>query len=200
MHKKLILILILSTTWLTSGDFAVVKSAILPGWGELSMDHPKRAKSFFLREGIIWLSYLGGKNIYSWYKSDYEAFARLHADVDLRNQPYQLAVDMGLFDNLYEYNSNKDRRREVYLKYPEGEGYDWNWDSTTNRKKFNDMRITSATADKVASFAVGGLIAHRIISVFDILYLKKKSGNIRMNSSLIPMGRDNIYFVVSLNF
>ena len=41
-----------------------------------------------------------------------------------------------------------------------------------NRKKFDNMRIMSGITDKYATFAIGGMIAHRIISMIDVLYLQ----------------------------
>lgn len=185
---------------LFSGDHAMVKSAILPGWGEYSLNQPERAKGFFLRESLIWLTYLGGNKIHSWYQDDYFAFASQHAGVSLADKSYQFGVDIGNYDNFNAYNSAKDRRREVELKYPEGEGFEWQWDSTENRHKFDDMRIVSATGEKVASFAVAAMLVHRAISLFDVLYLKRKDNPIQLSSSLIPTGNRAMQLQISLCF
>jgi len=67
-----------------------------------------------------------------------------------------------------EFIAAKNRQREIDLKYPEGEGYEWEWDSSANRTKFEDLRIRSAQSDKFASFAVAGLVLHRVVSLIDV--------------------------------
>ncbi len=204
--KKLTLILILFAAMnaqafngLGSGK-TFLKSAILPGWGELELDQHRRAVGFFQREGVLWLALFGGLAAEKWYESDFKAFGSQHAGVDMANKSYQFAVDMGNYDSFEEFQAAKDRQREVDLKYPENAGYEWEWDSTGNRQKFEDMRISSGTAGKFASFAVAGLVAHRFISLIDVLYLNRISDKMGLNSSLIPTGTEQVTFSVSLNF
>ncbi|NQU68516.1 MAG: hypothetical protein HQ510_11280 [Candidatus Marinimicrobia bacterium] len=197
MYK--IISILFCVNMLFPADFAAAKSAILPGWGEYSLGQTQRAKGFFLRESLIWLTYLGGNQVHSWYKDDYFAYANQHAGVSLSDKSYQYSVDIGNYDDFYTFNSAKDRRREVQLKYPEGEGYEWDWDSDGNRKKYDDMRITSATAEKVVSFAVGAMVVHRLVSLFDILYLKRNP-DMQLSSALIPLGSEAVELRISLHF
>lgn len=198
MKKIILILLFVSTIFPASRD--ILKSAVFPGWGQLSIEQPDRAKSFFIRESAILLTFFGSRYVKEWYEDDYKAFARAHANVNTANKSYQYYVDLGNYMSLDEFNSAKDRRREVHLKYNDEAGYNWEWDSENNQDKFDKMRITSATSKKVTSFAVGAMITHRIISMIDVLYLKRKSSNMRMTSSLVPTSRDDLVFNISLNF
>ena len=198
MEKIILTLLFVSTILPASND--ILKSAIFPGWGQLSMQQPDRAKSFFIRESAILLTFIGSRYVKEWYEDDYKAFARSHANVNTANKSYQYYVDMGNYMSLEEFNSAKDRRREVHLKYNGETGYNWEWDTESNQDKFDKMRITSATGKKVTSFAVGALITHRIISMIDVLYFKRKTSKVRMTSSLIPMNKDELVFNISLKF
>ena len=60
-------------------------------------------------------------------------------------------------------------------KYEEGKGLEWQWDDKDNRIKFDKMRINSSIYRKYAKFAVGGLVLHRLISLFDVIYLERKN-------------------------
>ena len=60
-------------------------------------------------------------------------------------------------------------------KYKGGEGLEWQWDNKANRIKFDKMRINSGIYRKYAKFAVGGLVLHRLISFFDVIYLERKN-------------------------
>ncbi len=191
--------IIICISVLFPSDRAILKSMILPGWGEYSLGQTHRAEGYFFRESLIWLTYFGGKKTHTWYQADYYAFASRHAGVFLNDKSYQYSVDIGNYDDFYTFNNTKDRRREVELKYPEGEGYEWQWDTPANREKFDDMRIHSGTAEKVASFAVGAMMAHRAISLFDVLYLQRNT-EIRLSSALIPLGSESVEFRISLQF
>jgi hypothetical protein len=177
-----------------------IKSAILPGWGELTYDKTDRAKSFFVRESLIWLSLLGSQYVSSNYESKYSAFSRLHADIDLSDKEYQFVVDIGNYDSLEDYNDAKERTRQFSMKYPEGEGYEWEWDTSENRLQFDEYRITSSTADKFSSFTIAGLILHRVISLIDVLYLERIGSKIDLESAIIPLGKDQVEFRLGINF
>ncbi len=179
---------------------AFMKSAILPGWGELSLQQGHRAKGFFIREGILWLTFYGANKRHDWYRTDYQAYGAEHAGAEVSDKTYQYAVDMGNYDSYTEYNAAKDRLRQVDLKYPEDQGYEWNWDSSDHRIQFDDMRIKSARANKFASFAIAGIVLHRVISLVDVLYLQRKTEYLSLDSNIIPEGNDNYTLRVSLNF
>ena len=202
--KKIILFIILPGMMLAESNSqfkgTFMRSAILPGWGEARLGLEDRSHSFFRREGLLWLAFLGEKSLSSWYEDDYKAFGTLHASVDMSDKSYQFAVDMGNYDSFEAYNFAKDQYRQIDEKYPEGEGYEWNWNSTENREIFEDLRIKSATADKYASFVVGGLFLHRIVSVIDILYMKRSTSRIQLESSLIPRGKKEVNFLLSIRF
>ncbi|NOZ07863.1 MAG: hypothetical protein GXO91_03160 [FCB group bacterium] len=177
-----------------------LKSAILPGWGEMSLQQNHRAKNFFIREGLLWLTLYGANKRHDWYRSDYLAFGAEHAGADMSDKTYQYVVDMGNYDSYDDFIAAKNRQRQIDLKYPEGQGYEWDWDSSENRIKFDDMRIKSAGADKFAAFVVAGLVFHRVVSLIDVLYFQRKAGYLSLNSGLIPEGNERYTFVVSLNF
>ncbi|MBC8214558.1 MAG: hypothetical protein ISR90_04255 [Candidatus Marinimicrobia bacterium] len=199
--KKIVYIILL-VSFIYPQDFInpIMKSAILPGWGESALGETKRSQGYFLREGLIWLSFIGGQTIHKLYESDYTAFAILHAGTDPSSKDYQYAVDIGNYDSFEEYNFAKEQLRQGELIYPENINYEWKWDSKKNRLKFDDMRIISGTASKFVSFSIGGLIVHRLISVIDVLYLKRKNSPFRLESSLLPSGKEQVNLLISLKF
>jgi len=183
--RKVVLIVIVVNS-LLSAQMSVstkskLQSLILPGMGELTMGHEKRARSFFIREAAIWLVYIGGKHASNWYETDYKAFAELHADVDMDGKNYIFAVNIGHYNNFIEYNETKARQRQVDKIYAEGPGNEWQWDSTKNRIYFDKLRIQSGTFDKFSSFAIGGLVLHRLISLIDVIYLERRYPKVSFN-------------------
>jgi len=161
----------------------IVKSAIFPGWGQSQMGFNKRADSYFKREGILLLTYLGNKSISKWNQNTYIAFAELHSNVNTENKDYLFFVNLGHYNTLEDYNQTKDRKRLPSDKYPENEDYNWEWDSIENRLKFDSIRLRSATFSKYADFTIAGLILHRVVSLIDILYLEKQKSSFKLESN-----------------
>ena len=163
-----------------------LQSLLLPGWGQNSLGESKRATNYFIREAALWLIFVGSKKSADWYESDYTAFAELHANVDMAGKNYLFAVNMGHYNSLDDYNDTKERQRLVNDKYEEGKNFDWQWDNYTNRIKFDKMRIKSVRLDKYAKFSVGGLILHRMVSFFDVIYLERINSRISIEPQLYP--------------
>ena len=150
------------------------------------MGESKTANKYFIREAALWLIFIGSKKTAAWYESDYMAFAELHANVDMAGKNYLFAVNMGHYNSLEDYNATKERQRSVNEKYEEDKNFDWKWDNSTNRIKFDNMRIKSVTLDKYAKFSVGGLILHRMVSFFDVIYIERINSRISIEPYLSP--------------
>ncbi len=201
MRKTLLVIIIVSSmlsAQMSSSAKSKLQSLILPGLGELNMGHEKKARSFFIREAALWLVCIGGTKVSNWYESDYRAFAELHAGVNMDGKDYIFAVNMGNFNNFSEYNETRKLQRQVNKIYVEGQGNEWQWDNDQNRKKFDNMLIQSVNYDKYASFAIAGLILHRLISFIDVIYLERIYSNI----SFVPQistKTGNLQFTLHIN-
>ena len=175
-----------------------LQSLVFPGWGEQTLGETKRAQSFFIRETMIWLFYIGSVQTKNWYKSDYTAFATLHADVDMNQKSYLFAVNLGHYDNMKEYNDTKERQRLPEDKFSNSK-YDWQWDSKINRIQYDKIRIKSVIANKYAKFAVGGLILHRLLSLIDVIYLERQNQSVSLDTQIYG-NWDNIEMKFSFNF
>ena len=199
--KKYLLLIILCLTCLTAqiplDAKAKLQSLVLPGWGEQTLGEPKRAQNFFIREAALWLIYFGGKKTASWYESNYIAFAELHSNADMDGKDYLFSVNLGHYDSFEQYNDTKERQRLVEDKYRENKGLEWRWDDSTNRIKFDKMRIKSVTYDKYARFAISGLILHRLVSFIDVVYLERTNLQINLEHQ-INQNINSIKFNLSL--
>ena len=191
-----------------------VKSLLLPGWGELALEKPSRGKLFLYSESILVISAISFNSLSNSYKTDYTAYARQHANVNLSNQDYMFALDVGSNDNIEDFNNIKRRQRSLLINldsqgditreygheiYPEGIDYDWDWDLKSNREAFNSMRIKSINYEKYAGFALAGLILNRIISLIDVMLLEKQN-NTKISSMIIPKGYDGMEVQLYVKF
>ena len=153
----------------------VLKSAILPGLGQLELGEKKRSKVFTLVEVTLLATCLG-----SYYFSDkqiknYKSFSAYHAGVNISNKNHKYWVDIGNYMNYVDYNQEHLRFREsedLYL-------YDqqWSWDSEINRKKFKKMRINADIKKRRINFIIGSVIINHIVSSIDVYYLRGLKNN-----------------------
>ena len=178
----------------------VYKSLILPGWGELDLKNNQRSKQFLIQESSIWIVFLGLRYISNSYESSYKAFAALHASTDLNNKPFQYRVDIGDYNTYDEFIEFKKRNRQTDQIWPEGLGYEWSWDSEENRQEYDQMRIVSGLSKKYSKFAVGAMIANRILSAIDVLYIQNISKRNQLSSSISSFNQSSIEYSIYFSF
>lgn len=159
----------------------VVASAVVPGLGELVQGEYAKARTFFVIEGSIWLSYLGFT--YFGHKLDQSArsFAIDHSGANpsrdddayydaledfLSSQDYNLEIER---DASLIYPNDPERQQE----YIEANGYfgddTWQWDTLSNRSEYWEKRRSARENLRRASFMPGFAIINRIISIIDVV-------------------------------
>ena len=203
IYKKLVIIFLLFTlSSQLNARGEVMRSMIFPGWGELKMEESKRATVFMATDLSIIATYLLGKSFNRWYIDKYLVYGTIHAGADMNGKEYAYIVNMSNYDSMDDYNHfmmiqhNSNAFDEIYTD----QEYNWEWDSVADRNKFNDLRENSLIAEKIAEFAVAGLILNRVASVIDILYLKNSKSNLGMSAFVIPEKNDGVSLNVSFSF
>ncbi len=160
---------------ITSKIPPIVKSAIIPGWGEYALNKNSRGNFFFTTEivGLVFttFSFIKSNNIVTTYKS----IAAEHANVIIDGKNHQFWVDIGNYDSQFDYNDEHLRWREFDNLYPSEVRWDWDWDTNTKRKEFEDLRIKSDKLQLIGKFFIGGIVLNHIISTIDVYYLKNIS-------------------------
>lgn len=144
---------------------AFLRSAVLPGWGQRYGERPVRGAIYSALEAGLWAGLLLSRQ--SWVEgvSDYETFARQHAQVS-GDRPHQYYVDIGNYDNTDEFNEAQRRKREYGNQYRNPSDY-WEWDDSMNRERFEDVRISADRAKNRVYYFLGGLVLNRIVSAID---------------------------------
>jgi len=189
---------------LTQGQarLLLLKSAILPGWGERSLNYVERSRYFNASEIAFWVTYFA----FYWYGNaiadDMKAYAATHAGVNPAGKDQYYFTDIGNYENIYAYNDQKLRYRTVNLLYPVTPEYYWAWDDDSSRRHFDKLRVKSATVLRNATFAIGGLVANRLFSMLDVIVLTRgqlEQPTIDIESSWQSY-QDGMSFKISLNF
>lgn len=147
----------------------VIKSILIPGWGEKSLQNIKRARIFSNIELSLWTACIGSYTFSYHQMLKYESFAVEHADVDAIGKNHKYWVDIGNYINLDDHNNEHMRWRHLDELYDESD--QWSWDTRSNMEKFELMRIRSDYFSKAGEYILGAIVLNHIVSAIDALYL-----------------------------
>ena len=178
MVIKKIFILILFNCLVFSNNSTlspVLKSAILPGLGQLELGEKKRSKVFTLVEVTLLTTCLGSYYFFDKQIKNYKSFSAYHAGVNISNKNHKYWVDIGNYMNYGDYNQEHLRFRESEDLYLDDQ--QWSWDLEINRKKFKKMRINADIMKRRINFIIGSVIINHIVSSIDVYYLKGLKNN-----------------------
>ena len=155
----------------------VIKSLIIPGWGQKSLGKPKRARLFNYIESGILLTLISSSTFSNIEKKNYIAFASKHAAISSSGKDHKYWVDIGNYNSIENYNDEHLRNREMDDLYPDDKKWSWDWDLESNRTIFENKRIRADQLELFATFSIGALVLNHVVSSIDALYLKKVSTN-----------------------
>ncbi len=152
-------------------------SMILPGAGEWAMGHKNTAKYFLGAEALLWVGYFSTNAYVNVLQEDMESFAALHAGAQTAGKDDQFWIDVGIAENIYDFNASKLLDRDLEAIYPEGQEFDWQWDSDANRRRYVQRRLDRLDWKRRTTFMVAGMVLNRISSMVDVVRLIRKEKN-----------------------
>ena len=141
-------------------------SLLIPGWGQRHLQLDSSARRFVTAEAGLWAALLGMGGVESIRRDTYRTYAATHAS----------AVPSGgkerqYFDDLGFYNSRTAHNRLALIDdgpdaelYPEAAEFFWEWDATSSRERFRELRNSAQTADRHALFVTGLILANHLVS------------------------------------
>ncbi len=166
-----------------SGFTAVLYSLLLPGMGELYVDGFDQGQYSLIAEGGLWLTYFSFQRYGSWLQTDARNFAATHAGATTTGKQDQFFVDLGNFNDTYDYNDKKLRDRDLDKVYNVNAGYYWRWDSDQNRKDYRAIRVSSERVLNNSQFVIATIVVNRLISAINAARLTRLY-NQRINDTL----------------
>lgn len=143
---------------------AFLRSLILPGWGQHYAESRTMSRAFIASEVLLWAGYFGFSSWGNWLENDYKAFSARHAGVDMEGKDSRYFVNIGIYQDIYAYNEQRLRDRNLRAVYKDTEVFFWQWDTFDNRFEFDSMRIRSDKAKSRADGMIAAIIANHIVS------------------------------------
>ncbi len=170
---------LLSTVLLGADKGTVLRSIVLPGWGQLHAGHSTRGAIFMGLEASIWtgtgISYLQG--IFN--RDDYRNLAMERAGIDVSFRDRDFQDDVGDFSSSAEYNDYiRSLARYYYPDDPEAQqnyfdnhsryGSDgWSWSSAGARDDYGDALRISREWFRRTAYVAAFAIVNRAVSAID---------------------------------
>jgi len=145
-----------------SPALAILYSLLLPGMGEYYADNYSTGKYFTIADGVFWGLFTGITIYGNGKEDDYRAFASSFGGVDLNGKDDAYFANVGIYENIEDYNRDRELNRRFDEVYNESTHY-WGWEDS-RRSEYRDLWISSENAKNNVRFAVGALILNRIVS------------------------------------
>tara|TARA_Y100001970_G_C13790272_1_gene629898 strand:+ start:7 stop:612 length:606 start_codon:yes stop_codon:yes gene_type:complete len=179
----------------------ILKNLIVPGWGFEQLDnHQDKSKKYFLREAIMWGSFMTSRSSSNLFEDYYISYGIDYSDADILRYDDGYSINVGNYDSMFEYNQAMLRKRRPEDVYPHNEGYDWEWNSTSNRLKYKKMLQVSRDLDKVGDFTIASLLIHRVVSAINYMYYAQTGNNSKISSDISKPDQNTVIFKIKYNF
>ncbi|MEA2077303.1 MAG: hypothetical protein U9O95_04725 [Candidatus Marinimicrobia bacterium] len=172
----------------------VLKSALLPGWGELSYKS-NSAYIFFGTEVALWLGFAGLR--YSGYVQNQDLISYASLNAGLTNYPNnnEFWADLG---NFMSYADHEEEMLEN--RTPEdiwSTDYQWEWGAENNLMTYEALFRKKELTLLASEFVITGMLVNRIASVINVRYLNQK--NLQLSAFAAPIN-GGAYLQIGLNF
>jgi len=202
--KTLIIIVILSfpifgeELFLNPPKYSVMKSALLPGWGEHGYDSQSRGYLFNGIEASLWV--FAGLAYSSAHSSENDLFyfAAEYGQITNPQSKSDIFLDrVSKYDSMEEYNEQMLRNRQWDRIYSEENGEYWEWDTPEKRIEYFNIKTQRYQWRQKLTYTFGAIALNHLVSAMDVLYLKRQ----HVSASILPeVGSNSAGMRLSLSF
>ena len=156
-----------------SPGLALLLSLILPGSGHYYLNRMDVGKYFLGADAACWIGF-ATLNIYgNSVNDDAISFSTQHAQVNTTNKDDNYYVNVGNYNNIYEYN-NEQLTFGAYYNLYDVDQYYWNWDNVNNRNIYDSQRKSSERILNNRIIFGSLLIANRIVAGISAYLIAKQ--------------------------
>lgn len=168
-----------------SPGLALLLSLILPGSGHYYLNRMDVGKYFLGADAACWLGF-ATLNIYgNSVNDDAISFSTQHAQVNTTNKDDNYYVNVGNYNNVYEYN-NAQLTFGAYYNLYDVDQYYWNWDNVNNRNIYDSQRKSSERILNNRIIFGSLLIANRIVAGISAYLIAKKDPKKTVSLNIEP--------------
>ncbi len=190
MKRTTISLLLISVAAFGADKGTVLRSIVLPGWGQMHAGHSTRGTIFMGLEASIWtgvgISYLQG--VFS--RDDYRNLAMEEAGIDVSSRDRSFQDDVGDFSSSQEYNDyirslaryyypdDPDAQREYFENNARFGSDGWSWSGSGARNHYADALRDSREWFRRTTYVAAFALVNRAVSAIDASLLDPSSPGI----------------------
>jgi hypothetical protein len=145
---------------------AMLRSLLVPGWGESYLGYHRTARTFFWADVALWTTVIGLEVYSRWKEDQFLSFGATHSGAQMSGKTDRFYADIGDYLNTEAYNEAKLRQRAFDDLYTDP-SYFWAWDTDANRQEYDHIRVQSGSAHNKIFFFIGAAALNRLISAID---------------------------------
>ncbi|MEO0070405.1 MAG: hypothetical protein ABIK18_06405 [candidate division WOR-3 bacterium] len=178
----------------------ILRSALVPGWGEWTLQKKSKGEIFFVIEGGLWLLY-GGLNYYSGEMNDNAhtyAVEMAGANAANKDERYLKALEKYMTSEAYNEAVERDasyyypddlRKQQEYIQSNGYFGEDtWEWPSENEFILYWEKRKAGREALRMASFCIGLTLFNRVASIIDVAFFTPRLSGFGIKSGVNQIG------------
>ncbi|MEA3266256.1 MAG: hypothetical protein U9P42_04865 [Candidatus Fermentibacteria bacterium] len=179
MKITIAVFLLFSTVLLGADKGTVLRSVVLPGWGQVHAGHSTRGTIFMGLEASIWtgvgVSYLQG--IFN--RDDYRNLAMEQAGIDVSSIDRDFQDDVGDFSSSSEYNDyirslaryyhpgDPEAQQNYFDNHSRFGAHGWDWSSASAREDYDDALRESREWFRRTTYVAAFAVVNRVVSAID---------------------------------
>jgi hypothetical protein len=153
---------------------AILLTMLVPGAGHFYLNQKGRGEVFMGAEAFAWAGFAAFRIYGNWRKDDYIRYAVDHAGIDPSGKDDDFYGRLSFYDSREDYNTAGRLYNPGDPYYPDVPAYYWQWDSDVSREYYRDIRNSSQSSYRKATFMIGVAVANRIIAAIDVFRLAGK--------------------------
>lgn len=159
----------------------VLKSALIPGWGEHDYLSHKRGYIFNGIEASLWIfaglaysSAIQHENDLYFAASEYGQISDPHLKSDV------FLDRVSKYNSMEEYNEQMLRNRQWDRIYSAEKGEFWEWESYEKREEYFEIKTMRWQWRQRLTYTFGAIALNHLVSSMDALYLKRNQASIQV--------------------
>ncbi len=168
---------------------SVLRSTLIPGWGQHSYDNHTRGYLFNGIEAALWIFAGIASTSASAHENDLFYYASEYGQITDPQSKSDVFLDrVSKYNSMDEYNAQMLRNRQWDRLYSAESGYYWKWESDKQRGEYFDLKTHRYIWRQRLTYTFGALALNHLVSTMDALYLKRKSSALVVQPEIIDEG------------
>ncbi|NQV41917.1 MAG: hypothetical protein HQ506_06140 [Candidatus Marinimicrobia bacterium] len=164
---------------------SVLKSTLIPGWGEHSYQAHNRGYVFNGIEAALWIFAGFASSSAKSHENDLYYFATTYGQITNPQKKSDVFLDrVSKYESMDAYNEQMLRNRQWDRVYSADFGYYWNWESDEKREEYFDIKTERYLWRQRLTYTFGAIALNHLVSTMDALFLKRHNTTMTVQPDL----------------